>query len=83
MINLVALSCRTFGLVHVLIDHSFGAAIPIAHGDPDGDDEDIRSDGVHSAVKSGGYYSAKTIPLIKILALSVLQQTLLSEKLLQ
>ena len=38
----------------MLIDYAFSAAIPIAHGDPDGGDKDGR-DGVRSAVKSGSY----------------------------
>ena len=67
----MALSCRIFSLVHLLVDYAFGAAIHIAHGDPDGDDEDSRDD-TRSAVKSGGCCAAKTIPLIKPLALRVL-----------
>ena len=35
------------------------AAIPIAHGDPDGDNEDSR-DGVRSAAKSGGHCATKS-----------------------
>ena len=74
--NLMAVSCRTVSLGHVLIDYAFGAAILIAHGDPDGGDEDGR-DGVRSAAKSGGYCAAKTTPLIKTLALRVLKQPLM------
>ena len=32
----MALSCRTFGLVHLLTDYAFGAAIRIVYGNPDG-----------------------------------------------
>ena len=35
-INLVALSCQTFSLVHLLIDHAFGVVIRIVYGDHDG-----------------------------------------------
>ena len=71
----MALSCRTFSLVHLLIDHAFGAAIRIAYGDRDGGDEDGR-DGVRSAVKSGGYCAAKTTLLNKIFALRVIRRPL-------
>ena len=71
----MALSCRIFSLGHLLIDYAFGAAIRIAYGDPDGGDEDGR-DGARSAVKSGGYCAAKTTPLVKPLALRVLQHPL-------
>ena len=71
----MALSCRTFSLVHLLIDYAFGAAIRIAYGDPDGGDEDGR-DGVRSAVKSGGCCAAKTTPPYKTVALRVLQHPL-------
>ena len=51
------------------------AAICIAYGDRDGGDKDGR-DGVHSAVKSGGYCAAKTTPPNEIFALRVLQHPL-------
>ena len=60
----MALSYRTFSLVHLLIDYAFGAIIRIAYGDPDGGDEDGRDSG-RSAVKSGGCCAAKTTPLVK------------------
>ena len=72
---MAALSYRTFSLVHLLVDYAFGAAIRIAYGDRDGGNEDGR-DGARSAVKSGGYWAAETIPLIKPLALRVLQHPL-------
>ena len=75
-IDLVALSCRTFSLRHLLIDYVLGAVIPIAHGHPDGGSEDSY-DGVHSAFKSSGYYVVKTTPLIKTLAPRVLQHPLM------
>ena len=53
----------------------FGAAITIAHGNPNGGDEDSH-DSVRSAAKSDGYCAAKTTPLIKILVLRVLQHPL-------
>ena len=71
----MALSRLAFSLLNILIDYAFGAAIRIAYGDRDGGDEDGR-DGVHSAVKSGGCCAAKTISLIKPLALRVLQHPL-------
>ena len=71
----MALSCRTFSLVHLLIDYAFGAAIRIAYGDRDGGDEDGRN-GVRSAVKSGGCCAAKTTPPYKTFALRVLQHPL-------
>ena len=74
---MVALSCRTFILGHVLIDYAFGATIPITHGDPDGGGDDD-CDIVRSAAKSGGYCAVKTIPLINTLELRVLQQPLMS-----
>ena len=67
----MALSCRTFSLVHLLVDYAFRAAIRIAYGDRDGSDEDGR-DGARSAVKSGDCCAEKTVPLIKPLALRVL-----------
>ena len=54
---------------------SLVATIAIVQGDPDGGDEDGR-DGVRSAAKSGGYCAAKTTPLIRTLALRVLQHPL-------
>ena len=76
MIKIVALSYRTFSLVDLLvIGYAFGAATRIAYGDPDGGNEDGHN-GARSAVKSGGYCTAKTIPLIKPLALRVLQHPL-------
>ena len=74
MSTIVTLSCRTFSLGRLLIDYALDAANPIAHGDPDGGDEDGR-DGVRNAVKSGGYCAAKTTSLIKTLAPRVLQHT--------
>ena len=74
-IDIVALSCRIFSLVHLLIYYAFGAAICIAYGDPDGGDEDGH-DGACSAVKSGGCCAAKIIPLIKPLVLRVLHHPL-------
>ena len=74
----MALSCRIFSLGLILIDYALGAAIRIAYGDPDSGDEDGR-DGARSAVKSGGYCAAKTTPLVKSLALSVLQHQLTPE----
>ena len=71
----MALSCRIFSLGLILIDYALGATICIAYGDPDGGDEDGR-DGSLSAVKSGGYCAAKTTPLVKPLALRVLQHPL-------
>ena len=71
--NPIAVSCQTFSLSRILIYYVFCAAIPIAHGNPDGGDEDGR-DGVRSAAKSGSYL--KTTPLIKTLALRVLQHPL-------
>ena len=68
----MALSCRTFSSVHLLIDYAFGAVIRIPYGDPDGGDEDNR-DGARSAVKSGGYCAAKNTPPNKRFALRVLQ----------
>ena len=41
--DLLALSCVTFSLVHILIDYSLGGAIVIVHGDREGrrrDDHD-------------------------------------------
>ena len=64
----MVLSYRTFSLVHILVDYAFVAAIRITYGDRYGGNEDGR-DGARSAVKSGGCYAAKTIPLIKLLAL--------------
>ena len=64
------------------MDYAFGAAIGIAYGDPNGGDEDSR-DGSRSSVKSGGYCAAKTTPLIKFLALRVLQHPLTPEKLVR
>ena len=67
----MALSYRTFSLVHLLVDYALGAAIRIAYGDrDDGGDEDGR-DGARSAVKSGGCCAAKTTPPNKIFALRV------------
>ena len=68
----MALSCRTFSLVHLLIDYAFLAAIRIAYGDPDGGDEDGR-DGARSAIKSGDCCAAKTTPPNKTFALRVLR----------
>ena len=58
------------------MDYAFGAVIRIAYDDPDGGDEDGR-DGARSTVKSGGYFAAKTMPLVKPLALKMLQHPLL------
>ena len=74
-LNLMAVSWRTISLGHALIDYAFGAAILLVHSNPDGGDED-GPDGVCSAVKSGDYCAAKTIPLSKTLALRELQQPL-------
>ena len=74
-IYIVALNCRIFSLIYLLIDYAFGATIRIAYGNPDGGSEDGR-DGAHSAVKSGSCCAAKTIPFIKPLALRVLQHPL-------
>ena len=71
----MALTSRIFSLDRLLIDYVFRVAICIAYGDADGDDEDSRN-GVRNTVKSGGYCAAKTIPLIKPLALRVLQHPL-------
>ena len=38
----MALSYRTFSLVHLLVYYAFGAAIRIAYGDRDSGDEDGR-----------------------------------------
>ena len=76
-IDIVALSCRTFSLVYLLIDYAFGAAIRIAYGDRVAGDEDGR-DCVRSAVKSGGSCAAKTTPSYKTSALRVLQHPLRS-----
>ena len=59
----MALSSRTFSLVHLLIDYAFGAAIGIASRDPDDNGEE-GLDGVRSAVKSMWLLRRKTIPLI-------------------
>ena len=75
LIDIVALSCRTFSFVHMLVDYAFGAAILIAYGDCDGGDEDGR-DGARSAVKSGGCCAAKITPPCKSFALRVLQHPL-------
>ena len=72
----MAVSCRTFSLGHGLVSYTFDAAIRIVYGDPDGSNEDDRDD-VRSAVKSSGYFAAKTTPLIKTLALRVLQHPLM------
>ena len=74
-INIVALSFRTFTLVHLRIDYVFAGAIRIAYGDPDGNDED-GCGGVHSAVKTGGCCAATTAPPNKTCALRVLQHPL-------
>ena len=60
----MAVSCRTVSLGRSLIGYAFGAAILIAHGDPDGGDEGGR-DGVRSAAKSDDYCAAKQHLLIK------------------
>ena len=56
---------------HILINCVFGAAINIAHGDPDGVDKDGR-DNVRHATKLGGYCATKATPPIKTFALRVL-----------
>ena len=71
----MALSCRTFSVVHLLIEYAFSAAIRIAYSDPDGGNKNGRN-GARSAVKSGGCCAVKTISLIKPLALRVLQHPL-------
>ena len=73
----MTVTCRTVSLGHALIDYAaFGAIIIIiAHGDPNGGNEDGCDDAC-SAAKSGGYRTMKTTPLIKTLALRVLQQPL-------
>ena len=76
MLNLIAVSCRTISLGHALINNAFGAAILIAHDDPEGGDEDGRG-GMRSAAKPGSYYTAKKTPLIKTLAPRALQQPLM------
>ena len=69
-----------FSLGHVLIGYAFGAAIRIAYGNSNGGGEDGRK-GVRSAVKSGSCCTAKTTPVIKILAVRVLQHPLTPAKL--
>ena len=68
----MALSCRTFRLVHLLIDYVFGATIRIVYGDPNGGNEDGH-DGVRSSVKSEGYCAEKTTLPNKTFAPRVLQ----------
>ena len=81
--NLMAVSCQTFSLGHILIDYVFGATIAIAHGDRDGSNEDNR-DSVRRASKSGGYCIAKTTPPNKTFAaLRVLQHPLRPAMLVQ
>ena len=55
--------------------YSFGAAIPIAHGDRDSSNEDGR-DNVRSTAKSGSYCTKKTTHLNKTLAMRMLQNPL-------
>ena len=64
----MALSCRIFSLVHLLVDYAFGAAIGIAYCDRGSGDEDSR-DGVRSAVRPGQAAVApqKQLLLIKLL----------------
>ena len=71
----MALSCRTFSLLNILVDYAFVTAIRITYGERGGGDEDGR-DGARSAVKSGGCCAAKTTPTYKICALRVLQRPL-------
>ena len=66
----MALSNRSFSLVHPLVDYAFGAAIRIVYGDRNDGDEDGR-DGARSAVKSGGCCAARTTPSNKTFALRV------------
>ena len=56
--------------------YAIGAAILIAHADPDGGDEDGH-DGMRSNAKLSGHCAAKTTPLITTLALRVLKQPLM------
>ena len=74
--NPMAVRCQTVSLGYVLIDYAFSAAILIAHGDLNGSNKNSL-DGMCSAAKSGGYCTMKTTPLIKTLALRVLQQPLM------
>ena len=67
LINIVALRCQTFSLVHLLIDYAFSAAIHTAYGDPVGDYKDSRDD-ARSAIKSGGCCATKTTPPNKTFA---------------
>ena len=73
--NLMAVSCRTFSLGHILILDVFGAAIDNAYGNSDGGNEDGR-DGARIAVRSGGCCAAKTTLPYKTCALKVLQHPL-------
>ena len=66
---------RTFSINHLLIDYASGVVIRITYGDPNGGNKDSR-DCARSAVKSDGFCAAKRIPLIKPLALRVLQHPL-------
>ena len=59
--NIVAASCRTLSLGHILINYVFSAVITIAHGDPGGDDKDNRG-GVHHVAYPCGYYAASLPP---------------------
>ena len=49
--------------MYYIIDYVFGTAIDIAHGNPNGGDEDGR-DGVCRAAKLGGYCVVKLPPPI-------------------
>ena len=71
----MALSYRTFSLVHLLVDYAFVAAIRIVYGDRDGGDEDGR-DGTRSAFELGGCCAAETTPPYETFALTVLQHPL-------
>ena len=75
MFNLMAVSCRTCSLGHILTNYVFGATIIIAHGDDDGSGEDGRN-GVRRAAKSSGYCATKTTHPNKTFAPRVLQHPL-------
>ena len=57
-LNLMAVSCRTFSLLSILIDFSFVANIAIVQSDPDGGGEDIKTACVASP-------SAAIVPLTR------------------
>ena len=57
---------------YVLMGSCLWRVIHVAYGDLDSSNKDGRN-GVRSAVKSGGYFAMKTTPIIKFLAVRVLQ----------